>query len=548
MWPRNACVIKKLPIHSADLVRNDPDVAEFIGKAAEKLGRKGRFVLKLSGIPQENSVLAEGKSRKLCHQCIEEFERLLIKKGYMECEHIWERLREEDHGEMDYRSDGGGVSHFIVTLYGCRLCGDLKKEWQGDFCGDPGEYLDITAEDIAFAEDSLLANRSLSAALHYKKPAFWVLLAAIAVCAVTAVCFLTNPAEDAGAAEPAPVHAREDHLPSEEGTAEDPAKGAAEDPAENAGAVEPAPVRVWADHYGEGRIWQEEALTLTLPELPDVTFTYSPGEIRAESMSNGNRLSYIIPGMPAWNAFFTDLTGDGVPELCATVSFGSGMVDEHIEVFDAASWKHYALWERGIYDYVLFAEDGKLIVRRYDPSGETPETAGVLRFDGERLTFAPFTRPQTADVASVMGFDVRREDEELVPDHYQHSYIAQTADGPVTVAESFGYELDDHAVDLDGDGVTELVCNCVFGMDLAQRVYVFRRNGNRIERGCIDYEKLDLTAWDDWGARSTAEWYDPASGRILVEYASLVSSAASGTFTSEAGYDAFFWEEYAAIP
>lgn len=133
-------------------VKSDLDVAAFIEMAPEALGKKGRFVVKLSGIPQENSVLAEGKSKKACNQCIEEFERMLIKKGYMECEHAWERLSEEDFGEMDYRSDGGGVAHFIVTLYRCRICDDLKKEWQGDFCGDPQEYLKITESDRMMAK------------------------------------------------------------------------------------------------------------------------------------------------------------------------------------------------------------------------------------------------------------------------------------------------------------------------------------------------------------------------------------------------------------
>ncbi len=152
MWPKSASVVKKIPLRDPASVRSDPDIAAFIEKAPNMLGKKGRFVVKLSGIPQENSVLAEGRSRKRCGRCIEEFEKLLIRKGYLECEHIWERLSEEDYGEMDYRSDGGGVARFIVTLYRCRLCGHLKKEWQGDFCGDPQEYLEITESERAAAE------------------------------------------------------------------------------------------------------------------------------------------------------------------------------------------------------------------------------------------------------------------------------------------------------------------------------------------------------------------------------------------------------------
>ena len=154
MWPKNACVIKRIQINDAASLRSDPDVAGFIEKSAGTLGKNGRFVIKLSGIPQENRVLAEGKNKRVCNRCILDFERLLIRKGYMDCEHLWERLNEEDYGEMDYRSDGGGVEHFVVTLYCCRLCGALHKECRGDFCGDPGEYLKITDADIAIAERS----------------------------------------------------------------------------------------------------------------------------------------------------------------------------------------------------------------------------------------------------------------------------------------------------------------------------------------------------------------------------------------------------------
>ncbi len=147
-------------------------------------------------------------------------------------------------------------------------------------------------------------------------------------------------------------------------------------------------VRVWADHYGEDAAWADE-LTMTLPELPGVTFTCTCAEIRIEGVpGDGAKLSYSIPGMPVWNAYFADLTGDGVPELCATVGFGSGIVDEHIVVFDAVSWKPYALWDRGEYDYALSAERGKLIVMRYDHKS-TAEEMGTLLLVGGRLEFVP---------------------------------------------------------------------------------------------------------------------------------------------------------------
>lgn len=109
MGLKNACVIKKIPINKPDSVTSDPDVLRIIEMAAEALGKKGRFVIKLSEIPQENSVLAEGKSRKLCDQWIFEFEKLLVTKDYMDHKHIWEILEETDYGEMDYNSCGGAA-------------------------------------------------------------------------------------------------------------------------------------------------------------------------------------------------------------------------------------------------------------------------------------------------------------------------------------------------------------------------------------------------------------------------------------------------------
>lgn len=52
---------------------------------------------------------------------------------------------------MDYDSAGRAVDDFVVTLYRCRNCGQLKKEGRGDFCGDPHELTDITEEDYKIA-------------------------------------------------------------------------------------------------------------------------------------------------------------------------------------------------------------------------------------------------------------------------------------------------------------------------------------------------------------------------------------------------------------
>ena len=69
-----------------------------------------------------------------------------------ECVHNWTLAREEDFGEMDYSSYGGGVEHFVVSLYYCPNCEALKKEYRGDFNGNPSEYLNVSEDDISYVK------------------------------------------------------------------------------------------------------------------------------------------------------------------------------------------------------------------------------------------------------------------------------------------------------------------------------------------------------------------------------------------------------------
>lgn len=52
---------------------------------------------------------------------------------------------------------------------------------------------------LSFSEVGV--KERVKAVLHYKKPAFWVVTAAVVVCGVVAVCFLTNPADAAVVSE-----------------------------------------------------------------------------------------------------------------------------------------------------------------------------------------------------------------------------------------------------------------------------------------------------------------------------------------------------------
>ena len=61
----------------------------------------------------------------------------------------------------------------------------------------------IGACPLAFGELSVKGR--IKSVLNYKKPGFWISLAALAACAVVAVCFLTDPVKEQEEAQPSPA-------------------------------------------------------------------------------------------------------------------------------------------------------------------------------------------------------------------------------------------------------------------------------------------------------------------------------------------------------
>ena len=90
--------------------------------------------------------------------------------------------------------------------------------------------------------------------------------------------------------------------------------------------------------------------------------------------------------------------------------------------------------------------------------------------------------------------------------------------GDQVVAESFGYENDDYAIDIDGDGINELVCNCMWGGDGHEETYVYKYEGDKTLVGFINWLKLDMPGLNYWGVNAVQTHYDSESGKILVKY------------------------------
>ena len=145
----------------------------------------------------------------------------------------------------------------------------------------------------------------------------------------------------------------------------------------------------WFDYLETGDYPDSSAdMQAQLPQFPDVTFRATPNELIAET-ENGS--TTLITGMPLWNVFLSDLTGDGISEFCATVSYGSGIIDQHVVVYDFAEGTEYTLWDRGVFDYTLRLKDGILVCERtFYPDDELSASGELMLVsagggDGRRL-------------------------------------------------------------------------------------------------------------------------------------------------------------------
>lgn len=137
-------------------------------------------------------------------------------------------------------------------------------------------------------------------------------------------------------------------------------------------------VQTWFDYTRDpvGMSYEED-LKIQVDAFPDTTFRYTPYGITVGEMD-------LISGMPVWSAYFCDLTGDGKPEICAEASWGSGIIDNRVIIFDYANGARYTLADRGNFDYHLRLEnDGLLYVdKREYKSGKTVFSGELTYRDG----------------------------------------------------------------------------------------------------------------------------------------------------------------------
>ena len=151
----------------------------------------------------------------------------------------------------------------------------------------------------------------------------------------------------------------------------------------------------WFD-YTENPSAMDDESTINLPIYPDVTFSYNQAQIIASKNFDTSELTdhtILITGMPIWNAYFTDLTGDDYPEICATYTFGSGIIDSRIIIYDYAKGSSYELSDRGYFDFTLRLNeaDGYLYVDKTKYNTDELVETGRLVFKNNCIQIEGFS-------------------------------------------------------------------------------------------------------------------------------------------------------------
>ena len=221
----------------------------------------------------------------------------------------------------------------------------------------------IAACPLAFGEVGV--KDRVKSVMNYKKPAFWGVVLAVIVCVFVAVCFLTNPVTKNNGTD---------------GT-----------------------VTEWFDYLEtpDEMVW-DGRLEINLPEFPGVTFRWYPEKMEAVTEEG------IVPlfhGMPIWNTYFCDLTGDRIPDLCSTYTFGSGIIDSRIIIYDYANGASYELSDRGYFDFTLrFNEaDGYLYVDKTKYNTDELVETGRLVFKNHCIQIEGFSNEAHQDSCKDSG-------------------------------------------------------------------------------------------------------------------------------------------------
>lgn len=113
----------------------------------------------------------------------------------------------------------------------------------------------------------------------------------------------------------------------------------------------------WVDFSGDSSQmdWDNE-MSISLKEIPNVTFTYTPKMIVAHNNFDNSDIkghTILISGNPIWNVYFADFTGDNIADIVASYNESENDTSRSVIVYDYVNSVSYKLSASKEYDYYL---------------------------------------------------------------------------------------------------------------------------------------------------------------------------------------------------
>ncbi len=146
-----------------------------------------------------------------------------------------------------------------------------------------------------------------------------------------------------------------------------------------------------------------------------------------------------------------------------------------------------------------------------EDESESALDAQIMSGDPYYIESEAMIRVGFQDVLGYDGYFITRK--ESTP--METTYYAVEGDETFIIAQSWNFEREDNFIDIDDDGIRELVCNVVSG-DGGQNTLIYRRFEDGI-RVAYASQLLDKE-YDDLGVYSLVTWYDVVYDRIEIAY------------------------------
>ncbi len=138
--------------------------------------------------------------------------------------------------------------------------------------------------------------------------------------------------------------------------------------------------RMWFNIFDNSGMTLGDRLELELPQYDDTVFRWVPHKIIAIKAGVEKTL---FTGAGIWNVFFEDVTGDDMPDICATLGVGFNIGNNRVIVYDYENETMYEMVDRTNYTYMLSMENGRIVVTK-TKSDDGEVTKGELAIiDGE---------------------------------------------------------------------------------------------------------------------------------------------------------------------